>query len=170
MQSCYFKEPTIKKIEKICFEFLWNKKINAIRAYERISRKTLKLPASQGGINAPDIESLNLALKVNQYIRSTQDNIKHAISYFQTDVLNLNRDLMFNRKTCNFFVNQALGGLMKLGSIMIKEISESNDDCRLNKEYYNQMASEDAILTIKICTPNKIVHNYTSLVCRSLGI
>jgi len=71
--------------EKICFNFLWNKKADKRHAHERIARNKLKLDFCHGGIKAPDIFSIDKALKIMQYLRSTDDLCEHPICFIQID-------------------------------------------------------------------------------------
>jgi hypothetical protein len=156
MQNSFLNQVSLKSIERGCFEFLWNKKHNKSKAYERINRHKLKLFVSEGGINAPDIYSLDKALKVRQYIRSSQDNEDHSIYSLQKLNLGLDMDRLYNSKTCNSFVNHALSGLSDLGIIVIKEMCDSNSENRLHKHCYNLIASADIVRCLKFHVKNKI--------------
>ncbi len=48
---------------------------------DRIKRKILKLPYDKGGLKAPDIFTLNTALKVKQFLRSMAT--RHPINLIQ---------------------------------------------------------------------------------------
>jgi hypothetical protein len=71
MQNTYFDAKAIKLIESISHNFLWCKKADKTKAYERISRLKLKQPISAGGISSPDALTMSKALMVKQLIRST---------------------------------------------------------------------------------------------------
>jgi len=64
LQNTAFPNDKLLEIEKICFNFLWNKKADKTKAFERISRVKLKQDKDCGGINAPDS-----AIKVSQVFR-----------------------------------------------------------------------------------------------------
>lgn len=140
MQNTFFKPPECAKIEKICFNYLWNKKIDKSKAYERISRLKLKFPFGCGGINAIDIESFDSALKVRQVIRSTDSEYKHIINELQAVHLRFNPDALFQRKTTNSFVNRAISNISKIGKYMLNEILESGE-LKLHKSYFNMIDS-----------------------------
>jgi len=84
MQNMTFSDESIKSIEKIYFEFIWNRKANKSKAYERIARNKLKMSIRDGGIGATDLKSMNLALKVKQLIQSSAHDHKHCINYIQS--------------------------------------------------------------------------------------
>jgi hypothetical protein len=63
-------ESEITDIERMIFKFLWNKKWIGTSAPDRNKRSTLKLPYEKGGLQVRDIDSLNKALKVKQFIRA----------------------------------------------------------------------------------------------------
>jgi len=69
LQNTAFPNDKLLEIEKICFNFLWNKKADKTKAFERISRVKLKQDKDCGGINAPDITSFDSAIKVSQVFR-----------------------------------------------------------------------------------------------------
>ena len=54
----------IKRIEKICYKYLWN------GGPERVKRSTLKLAKLDGGIDGIDVESFLLAIKIRQFIKA----------------------------------------------------------------------------------------------------
>jgi exonuclease III len=86
MQCYEFRQVDLVIIERLIFKFLWSKKWKESRPIERISRKILKSPYEKGGLNAPDVECLNRALKLKQFIRSDSSN--HPISTLQLILLN----------------------------------------------------------------------------------
>jgi hypothetical protein len=80
--QCYqVKDLDIVIIERMIFKFIWSKNWNKNRVSERIKRSVLKNDYFNGGLNAPDIECLNRALKLKQFIRAS--NSKHAIRGLQ---------------------------------------------------------------------------------------
>jgi exonuclease III len=81
LQSQEMLDRDIKLVERLIFKFIWCKEWGKVRWTERVSRKVLKGEYEDGGLKAPDIESLNKALKLRQYIRSWGS--KHAISNIQ---------------------------------------------------------------------------------------
>ena len=173
MQNSVFDEKDIKAIERICYNFLWNKKADKAKAYERISRKKLKCPYNAGGINSPDINCLNKALKIMQLIRSTSENNKHFINSVQVEALGFNPNLLFqkiNFKSANTFVNSSVNILAELGSIMVDEINNSNEDNRISKNYYTLIASESMVNFVNKQTSNPIIRLNAKLVEKKLGI
>jgi hypothetical protein len=60
------KEIDIFKVEATIFKFLYNKKWQG-KCPDRIKRQALKKSYKNRGMKAPDIASLDCALKVKQY-------------------------------------------------------------------------------------------------------
>jgi len=82
MQCVSFAKSEITKIEQYIFNFLWNtKNIEETRARDRIKRSVMKNEYSEGGLKITDIECLDRALKLRQYIRA--NNTNHAIKAIQ---------------------------------------------------------------------------------------
>jgi hypothetical protein len=170
MQNSFFNQIDIKNIERICFNFLWNKKANKCKAYERIARHKLKLPNAAGGIKAPDIESLDLGLKTSQLIRSTNDSTLHFISLLQCHLYNINPDNLFQPSCTNSFVNRASQGMCKLGDLAVQEILTADTDSRLNKVYYNLIASESLTILSNKYLNNPIARNMVKQLQKITGI
>jgi hypothetical protein len=74
-------EKDLLLIEKLIFKFIWSKDWNKVRVFERIKRSVLKNEYQLGGMNAPDVEYLNKALKLKQFIRASNSN--HHINSIQ---------------------------------------------------------------------------------------
>ena len=81
LQMCEIKETDTKKIESIIFRFLWNNKWNGSIAPDRIKRSFLKSSYERGGLNVPDIQILDKALKTKQFLRAMNSN--HHINLVQ---------------------------------------------------------------------------------------
>jgi exonuclease III len=173
MQNSHFTESDIKSIERICYNFLWNKKADKTKAYERIARFKLKCPYSSGGINSPDIDSMNRALKAKQLIRSTSVKCLHSIKIVQVQVLGYDPDVLFqapNLRCANKFVNKAMATLSELGEVMIHEIITSDDNSRLSKNYYSIIASELMINLVYHLIKNPLIRLQARQVGKRLGI
>ena len=84
--QCYqINNKDLVMVEKLIFRFIWSKKWNTNRVGERIKRAVLKNEYVKGGLCAPDIECMNKALKLKQFIRA--DNSNHCINGVQKFVL-----------------------------------------------------------------------------------
>jgi hypothetical protein len=81
LQCCHINEKDLVIIEKLMFKFIWSKNWEKIKTVERIKRSVLKNEYNNGGLNAPDIECMNRALKLKQFIRAS--NSKHCIKEIQ---------------------------------------------------------------------------------------
>ena len=83
MQSYGFREEEITTIERTIFRFLWSTKENQ-NGIDRIKRSIMKNEYSKGGMKVTDIECLNRALKLKQFIRA--NNTNHVMSKIQAHV------------------------------------------------------------------------------------
>lgn len=81
LQTYQIRNEDLIIIERMIFKFIWSKNWNTHRVSERIKRSVLKNEYSNGGLNAPDIECLNRALKLKQFIRASTST--HAIKNLQ---------------------------------------------------------------------------------------
>jgi hypothetical protein len=172
MQNSHFSKADLASIEKICFNFLWRKKPDKSKAYERISRFKLKQPPKQGGLGAPDIVSINDALKIGQFLRSTSENCTHFINIIQTQCFKINPNLLFQRLDgCNNnFLMSVSESLHKIGDIMIDEILSSNCDNKLSKYYYDLIASEDMVSLVSKQCNNPIILSQVKTLRKKLGL
>jgi len=87
-QFITFKQKDIKKIEYICYRFLWNNKP------ERVKRTWLKNDKCAGGINGIDVESFIVAIKLKQFFKSYNNQI---LSYIN-DCVNVDEDIKLDCK------------------------------------------------------------------------
>ena len=160
MQNHYFDPQSLKMVERICFNFLWNKKINKTKAFERIARVKLKLPLHAGAISAVDADKLDLALKLKQVLRSTESEINHAIKELQITVQKYKPSLIFQElNSSSKFIRRAKEASNLLGSILTDEIIKENPDKLLHKDYYNLIASENLSIFVKHIKLSPIIKN-----------
>jgi len=168
MQNSFFSEASIKKINSICFNFLWNKKPDKIKAFERVSRGKLIKPINAGGISAPNISSINKALKVKQFLRSIVPSNVHVISTLQNELIG-NLELFNCSYTKSDFINSSLKYLNELGMLALDEITADNG-LKINKNYYNLLASTSMTNLINIKSKNNISAYYAHTIARDLGV
>lgn len=169
MQNSFFEVNHLKSVEKICFNFLWNKKGDKSRAFERISRNKLKLPTQSGRINAPDIFSLDLALKYKQLVRSTDIECNHAIRHIQIELVGYIPDRIFQKNMPCSFINKGCEASGILGGFMIDEILKSNEESRLHRIYYDLIASENPYQVANIVGTNSITKQQINVMCNKFG-
>ena len=81
MQCVQIREQDIIDIERKMFNFLWSNKNTSGRPIDRIKRSLLKNDIAEGGLKVTDIECLDRALKLRQFIRADESN--HNISIIQ---------------------------------------------------------------------------------------
>jgi hypothetical protein len=173
MQNTYFDARAIKMIESISHNFLWCKKADKTKAYERISRIKLKQPTSAGGISSPDACTMSKALMVKQLIRSSSVHNGHSINYIQTNLSGYNPLILFqskNVKSSNLFLLKSVNVLEELGNTIINEILNSSEDAKLNKDYYDLIASENALNLIGKLSRNPITFLQAKQAIKTLGI
>ncbi len=84
LQTCHITNDDLKLIERSIFSFIWSAKTS--RPNDKIKRSVLKCSISDGGLNAPDIFSLNRALKFKKWLRSAL-NVSHPVSIVQDRLL-----------------------------------------------------------------------------------
>jgi exonuclease III len=80
LQAYGIDKEEVTSIERIIFKFLWSTKDNQ-NGIDRIKRSIMKNEFSKGGMNVTDVECLNRALKLKQFIRA--QNSKHIIATIQ---------------------------------------------------------------------------------------
>jgi hypothetical protein len=80
MQSYEFKAQDITHIERLIFGFLWSTKENP-NGIDRIKRSIMKNEYDQGGMKVPDMNCLNRAMKMRQFVRASNSN--HSIAQIQ---------------------------------------------------------------------------------------
>ncbi len=168
MQNTVIPEIIIKEIRSIIFNFLWNKKEDKTRAYERVSRRILYLPKSKGGINAPNIDAIDKALKVKQLIRSSTTNNEHFIRTLQDEILGSIR-LLNKVNTESDFLNVALTNLNTLGDLAICELI-SNREGLYNKQYYDLISAINLETLLNFKDKNDISCLFAKKLRKDLGI
>ena len=84
LQTCDISNGDLKNIESSLYSFIWSAKTS--RPNDKIKRSVLKGPILEGGLNAPDIFSLNRALKFKKWLRLT-NNQSHPASVIQDRLL-----------------------------------------------------------------------------------
>jgi hypothetical protein len=81
--QCYgILQKELVLVERLIFKFVWSKDWNKLHVFERIKRSVLKAEYVEGGLKAPDIECLDLSLKLKQLLRDSKS--RHVIASFQT--------------------------------------------------------------------------------------
>jgi hypothetical protein len=81
--QCYgILQKELVLVERLIFKFVWSKDWNKLHVCERIKRSVLKAEYEEGGLKSPDIECLDRALKLKQFLRASKS--RHVIASFQT--------------------------------------------------------------------------------------
>jgi hypothetical protein len=150
----------VDKTEVLSFRPIDSAIADKTKAYECISLVKLKQPMAAGGISAPDILSMCKALMIRQLIRSTSALNHHSIKYIQIELLGFNPNTLYqvsNSNLINIYFDKSILYLAELGDIMLDVISSCNKDTKLNKDYYDLIASEMIVCVIKKFTKNPII-------------
>jgi hypothetical protein len=85
LQTCHISAEDLKKIESLLYGFIWSS--HSERPNDKIQRAIMKSSTVDGGLSAPDIFSLDNALKYRRWIR-TACNENHPVSVLQDKYLN----------------------------------------------------------------------------------
>jgi hypothetical protein len=119
--QCYqISQSDIIKVERLIFKFIWSKKWKDNRPVERIKRAILKNNVDNGGLNAPDVESLNRALKLKQFIRSNKSD--HPISDLQRKLLRkVKYEKVLNQEYCRFVESEPI---IKCSQVTINKLTD----------------------------------------------
>ena len=97
LQSYQLIDRDVLAIERLVYKFIWSKDWNKDKFCDHIKRSVLKNEYGKGGLNAPDIEVLNRALKLKQFLRA--NGSKHVIQKLQMVALeNIGYDSVINQE------------------------------------------------------------------------
>ena len=137
--QCYeINSDDLVKIERLIFKFMWSKTWDENKkCTERIKRSILKNDFEHGGIKAPDVESLNRALKLKQFLRSC--NADHHISHLQKAIL---KDLGYNRP-----INQEYSRIFNEESVI--KVGQETINILTDFSRQNSYGGLDKALTMK---------------------
>ena len=147
MQCIEFSDSKIKEIEMKIFSFIWSKKSSDgnSKSIDRIKRSVLKNEYSEGGLKATDVDCMNRALKLRQYIRSNKTNhvinkIQHKCILDSNNYAALQQD--FGKITKNeVIVENAQTTLQMIIDHNRQMTLEKYEDSMLSKETINQISS-----------------------------
>jgi hypothetical protein len=108
MQVYAFKEKDIIIIERTIFNFLWSTS-SVTKGVDRIKRSIMKNNYSNGGLMVTDVESLDKALKLRQFIRASTGN--HPIAQIQAALSgNTVTQKCIKQEHCNVTNKEAICG------------------------------------------------------------
>ena len=120
MQVCEYYKRDIRDVEAYIFKFLWSRNMTVVSAPDRIKRELMKQEYSNGGLKAPDIEDLDSALKLKQFLRATKAN--HVIKLIQKWQLeNLRYVYVVNQE---YYRLCKLDNVIKVGQITLNRITD----------------------------------------------
>jgi hypothetical protein len=86
MRAITINKKEIKTIDNVIYKFIWNIKPSSTRSSGKIRREILQNSLCEGGLKAPDINSLDLALKYKHLIRCF--TINHPINTVTRSIMN----------------------------------------------------------------------------------
>jgi hypothetical protein len=147
-QSTCIKKAEIKNIEKVIYKFIWNIKNTNSSTSGKIRRSILELSKEEGGLNVPNIESLDLSLKYKQLLRSITNT--HPIG----QITKMNMGIQTNehlpqhvitQKTESQFITRGIIAHNELIKLIDKDIQslEEDQNTRVNKMYYLHIKNHD---------------------------
>jgi len=132
MRATVIKNKDLKQIELIIFKFVWNIKPNSKKVSGKIKREIMKMDIASGGLSAPDIYSLDLALKYKHVMRAL--NNTHPISTIMTSHIGYESpdNILYKSKkdTCSSYLSKA----MECNKIFINKITEDLEDLTQDQE------------------------------------
>ncbi len=117
MQSTIVKKVDLTKIEDIIFRFVWNIKKSNKLSCGKINRKVMKAGLDKGGLNAPDIEIINKAIKYKHLLRHSLDESTHPLTKLYKSKLKKH-----NFSFSNHYSNGGMGGFLGMGVQVHKEL------------------------------------------------
>ncbi len=140
LQATHIRPQEIKLIENIIYKFIWNIPTNAKQTSGKIRRETLQAPVEGGGLNAPNIKSLNDALKYKHLLRclNNEHPIGHLTRYkLQSLNFSCNTQLTKTLKD-DSYIHQAINTHNKLWKMFDKDIlsARNEPDQNLHRTYY----------------------------------
>ena len=130
MQICEYNKRDIKDVEAFIFKFLWSRNITVVSAPDRIKREVMKQEYNNGGLKAPDIEDLDSALKLKQFLRATEAN--HVIKLIHRWQLeNLSYDYVVKQE---YYRLCKLDTVIKVGQITLNRITDKMRDRNIDED------------------------------------
>jgi len=137
-QSTYVRDSDLKSIDNIIFRFIWNiKKRNPI-ASGKIRREVLKKDYEKGGLNAPDINLINSAIKYKHILRHFNNN-KHALHIIYNNHLGTKfgfSNFEYGNES-QTFIGTAIRTHKQLGKLIQRDIIEVSDELDgIHKNYF----------------------------------
>jgi hypothetical protein len=159
MQSYNFKEAELTNIERTIFGFLWSnsEKKNGI---DRIKRSILKNDYCYGGLNVTDVDCLNRALKLRQFLWSSKKN--HEISAIQSQLSN-GPDI--RREYEKISTEEAICQSAQETINIITHYNRNLFENKSKEEYENDKLMIEEVASIHLATYLKIRINYSICAC-----
>jgi hypothetical protein len=144
MQSYSFKKEDKINIEREIFKFLWSTPKNQ-NGIDRIKRSVMKNDIKHGGMNMVDIECLDRALKLRQFLRASKS--KHVISKIQELLCgkNLKRDyydLAKSEPVCSS-AQDSINVMTDYNRSHLGEVGEEDPDWIINVEEMSSINVQD---------------------------
>jgi hypothetical protein len=144
MQSTTLKKEDLLKIEREIYKFIWNIKNSSTKVAGKIKRDILKGKPEMGGLNAPDIQNLNSAIKFKYLLRAQTS--QHPLAKYTRAILNkynfnINEITTIKGSKISDFLQETLQIHNKIHNMAINDINQllqdqtRNNDIRINKLY-----------------------------------
>ena len=166
MQSYGFEKSDKLNIEREIFKFLWSTAKNQ-NGIDRIKRSVMKNDLNNGGMNVTDVECLDRALKLRQFIRASRS--KHVIARIQEHLCGnaVRREyckLTKHEPVC-FLAMDSLNVITDHNRSKLIEADESDSDWKYKVE---DTASIDVQVFLK--RRNRVFHSCMMNKLNALGI
>ncbi len=155
------------KIEREIYKFIWNIKSGSTKMSGKIRRELLKGKPEMGGLNAPDIQNLNSAIKFKQLLRAQTS--EHPLAQYTRAVLkqynfNINEPATITGGKASEFLQESIHIHNKLHNMALNDINQllqehtQNNEIKINKLYKTYIGN------IKINNPRFTNKNQSSII------
>ncbi len=141
MQSTSVRNEDLRMIDDIIFRFIWNTKRDKQRVTYKIKKTILESSRDKGGIKAPNIFTLDKAIKHKAVFYNNK--LYHPImKLYESELRNRGcvRKSYYAPLCRNDFIGNAIEALKDIGNNIKKDIELLKDDGGgIHKEYYGYM-------------------------------
>jgi hypothetical protein len=138
LQSTSIEDKDIKFIENVIFRFIWNVRQDNKNVIGKISRSIMKQPKENGGLCAPDVESLVNAIAIKSMLKSYTSS--HPVSaIYQSKLTKLGFNLQNLSTIYNSFdyLGRAVKAIVNFRITLEKDIKVlSSQDDGIHKNYF----------------------------------
>lgn len=120
MRATYIRPNELKQIDQIIFKFIWNIKPSSTKTSGKIKRQILQSQKEFGGLNAPDTNNLDRALKYKHILQSLHK--QHPIKSIVKKLCTMDDNLL-NIHAKSDLKNTYMGRVMECNKLLIQRIT-----------------------------------------------